>query len=181
MTIDDKTGGNTNAKITYYISGPTGDYYFYCVDDGQAMGVFDDYLTVVYDKTANYTLHRMDKEGNTAIKQYYGLTDNPPAGSKEGTSEVVDNLVPGEQMSGYQVNDATPPVVTPKTPTTKTEVDYLGSALFLIGLGIVGFTLWYIWKHREAFKQFAGTVVMAPAKVVEIVENKITPITEAVK
>jgi uncharacterized membrane protein len=66
------------------------------------------------------------------------------------------------------------------TPTKAKEIDYLGSALFLIGLGIVGFICYYIYKHRDAFKQFAGTVMMAPATVVGIVENKVTQATGTV-
>ena len=162
-------------SIKYYISvgkegqGSPADYYFTAVDDGQAMGEFDDYMVDNYpDGTWSGSLHRLDKEGNTTIRQYYGKTDNPPAGSSEGTSQNVDNLVPGEQLSGGQVTTTDPGKDIPdKTP----EVDYLGSALFIVGLGILGFILYYIYKHRASFTEVASKVMMAPVTVIEKVKE----------
>jgi hypothetical protein len=70
------------------------------------------------------------------------------------------------------VDDTPPPSKDAPTPTPE-PIDWPGVALTILGLGIAGVILWFVWKHREGITHVAETVVMAPVKVVETVAEKV--------
>jgi len=134
------------------------------------------------DRMYIYNEEKDERPGDytSGWKLVYTYVPNP--NEAEGKSTGGD-ATPGNTNT-YE-GDQTPTVPDPtgKNPYTKPEptvpptvtpaVDYWGTALFILGLGLVGLTLWFVWRHREGLKHVAETVVMAPAHIANKIEGGI--------